>query len=126
MLNDMVFSWDWEQLFIADASIVAGTPAILLYDVLENKAYRLLHNHTSVQAKFAKPMVNGNSIDFPWPVGVDSIAVGHEYLYYAAIYDTHMWRVPISDFTAAALMYQGDESGIKPEEKRDTFRVIRL
>lgn len=96
MLNDMVISEDGQWIFIADASIVAATPALIVYNVAANTATRHLHNHSSVTAKLVKPLVNDEPIDFPWAVGVDSITLSKEHLYFAAIYDTTLWRIPVA------------------------------
>jgi len=100
MLNDFAISDDGKWIFIADTSIGAATPALVVYDVVANTAKRHLHNHTSVQAKLVKPMVNGEDISPLPPIGVDSIALSKDHLYFAAIYDTKLWRLPVASLTS--------------------------
>ena len=45
--------------------------------------------------------VNGVPLDFPWAVGVDSIAISADgkWLYYASIYDLSLYRVATHELT---------------------------
>ena len=56
----------------------------------------MLEGDSSVQAADGvAATVNGEPLDFPWKVGVDSIAISSDgkWLYYASIYDQHLYRV---------------------------------
>jgi hypothetical protein len=48
MLNDFSINENGQYLYIADTSILAQTPAIIVYSVQENTSYRLLSSLSSL------------------------------------------------------------------------------
>ncbi len=96
MLNDFVVSPDGRYLYVADCNIVGGSPAIVVVDTKTWTSWRLLEKHPSVLAKSVLPFVNGQPLDLPWDVGVDSIAISADgkFLYYASIYDDTLHSIP--------------------------------
>lgn len=97
--NDFQVSPDGRWIFIADASVLAQTPALVVYDVREGRARRLLEGHESVAAEPYVPVVQGRRMLlfglFAVRPGVDSIALSRDgqVLYFAAVTARHMYRV---------------------------------
>ena len=78
-LNDFQVSPDGKRIYIADASIFAQTPALVVYDVERRQARRLLEGHESVTPEPFVPEVQGRRMlvfgIFAIRPGVDSIAL---------------------------------------------------
>lgn len=108
-LNDFQVSKDGRYVFIADASIMGKQPAILVYDSETKKARRELEGHVSVSAEPYIPVVQGRKMEifglFAIRPGVDSIALDreNEWLYFAAVTATRMYRVRVADLLNGAL-----------------------
>lgn len=102
-LNDFQVSNDGRYIFIADASIFGKKPALLLYDVQQQQARRLLENHVSVVAEKYIPEVQGREMEvfgiFAIRPGVDSITLSrdNQWLYFAAVTATAMYRAKVED-----------------------------
>lgn len=102
-LNDFQVSGDGSTIYIADASFFAQTPALLVYDVHQRKARRLLDGHPSVTAQRYTPVVQGRHMEVFGLVsirpGVDSITLSRDgqWLYYAPITNLDLYRVRTSD-----------------------------
>jgi sugar lactone lactonase YvrE len=98
-LNDFQVSPDGQTIYIADASIIAKTPAILVYDTETGKCRRLLEKHPSVMPEPFIPVVQGRKMQifglFAVRPGVDSIALSPDgdWLYYGAVTSPQMYRV---------------------------------
>jgi hypothetical protein len=108
MLNDFQVSPDGKQIYIADASLFALIPAIVVYDVSTQKSRRLLEGHESVLAEDYAPVVQGQRMEFyglfTVRPGVDSIALDDagEWLYFAPFTNKHLYRVRPPTCTARA------------------------
>ena len=108
-LNDFQVSPDGTRIYIADASILATTPALVLYDVEARASRRVLEDHKSVTPEKYIPVVQGRRMlllgIFAVRPGVDSIALDRkgEWLYFAPITSNHMYRVRRSDLDDEAL-----------------------
>lgn len=102
-LNDFQISADARHLFIADASIFARTPALLVYDSQRREAWRVLDNHPSVRAERHTPRVQGRRMEifglFSVRPGVDSIALSRDgaWLYYGAVTGEQLYRLQVTD-----------------------------
>lgn len=102
-LNDFQVSPDGETVYIADASFFGKTPALIVYDVESHSARRLLEGDPSVEPDYYLPVVQGRPMEAFGLVairpGVDSIALDKtgEWLYFAPVTDTHMYRVRAAD-----------------------------
>jgi sugar lactone lactonase YvrE len=98
-LNDFQVSPDGSRIYIADASIMARTPALIVYDLASGQSRRLLEGHPSVTAERFVPVVQGIEMAifgvFAIRPGVDSIALSRdaEWLYYAPVTNEHMYRI---------------------------------
>ena len=103
MLNDFQVSPDGKHVYIADASLFAQIPALVVYDVPTQKSRRLLERHESVLAENYAPVVQGTRMEFfglfTVRPGVDSIALDDagEWLYFAPVTSNHMYRVRTAD-----------------------------
>ena len=102
-LNDFQVAPDGKLIYIADASIVAKTPALVVYDVERRRSRRLLEGHESVSAEPFVPVVNGRRMVLFGVVairpGVDSIALDRrgEWLYFGAVTAQQLYRVRAED-----------------------------
>jgi sugar lactone lactonase YvrE len=114
-LNDFQVDKTGTHIYIADASILALNPAIIVYDIAEKRARRLLEDHNSVTADDYIPVVEGQKMlifgVFAIRPGVDSIALDRkgEWLYFAPVTDEQLHRVRVSDLNNASL--SSDELG---------------
>jgi len=103
MLNDFQVSPDGKKIYIADASLFAQIPAIVVYDVSTQKSRRLLEGHASVLAEDYAPVVQGVRMEFfglfTVRPGVDSIALDDagEFLYFAAVTGNELYRARTAD-----------------------------
>lgn len=98
-MNDFQVSPDGTKIYIADASVFAKNPALVVYDTEKKTARRVLENHFSVTAENFTPVVQGRKMliagIFAIRPNVDSIALDKqgEWLYYAPVTNRHMYRV---------------------------------
>jgi sugar lactone lactonase YvrE len=120
-LNDFQVSPDGAFVYIAEASFFAKTPALVVYDVAQRRARRLLERHPSVTAEHYTPVVQGRRMVALGLVsirpGVDSIALDHrgEWLYFAPVTNLNMYRVRTADLRNEQL------SGAELAGKVETF-----
>lgn len=98
-LNDFAVSPDGNTIYIADASFFGKKPAIIVYDVLNQAARRVITKHESVEPEYYVPVVQGRAMTAFGLVsirpGVDSITLSHDgnWLYFAPITNNYMYRV---------------------------------
>jgi sugar lactone lactonase YvrE len=106
LLQDLRVTADGSTVFIADASMWRKKPAIIVYDVATRSARRVLESHLSVSAQ--NYLVRTRTRDmsflaglFVFKAGVDGIALdaNDEWLYFAAINQSGLFRVPVRDLT---------------------------
>ena len=108
-LNDFQVSHDGSKIYIANASVLALSPSIIIYDTLNKTAREVLVGHESVMADFYVPNVEGQKMlvfgIFAVRPGVDSIALDRheEWLYIAPVTDAHLHRVRVSDLNNLSL-----------------------
>jgi len=119
MLNDFQVSPDGKQIYIADASLFALIPAVIVYDVSKQSSRRLLEGHESVLAEDYAPVVQGTRMEFfglfTVRPGVDSIALDDagEWLYFAPVTNAHLYRVRTADLLDARLPWRELESRVE-------------
>ena len=100
-LNDFQVDADGRFVYIADASIFALKPALLVYDTENRTCRRLLEGHDSVAPGPWVPVIGGRTMKvfrlFDIRPGVDSIALPPpgDSLYFASVTAEHMYRVPV-------------------------------
>ncbi|MEQ9364143.1 MAG: L-dopachrome tautomerase-related protein [Leptospirales bacterium] len=100
-MNDMQIDSAGEFMYIADASIFGKNPALIVFDIKNKSARRLLENHPSVTAEHFISTVGGREMVmlgfFVVRPHVDSIALDtrDEWLYYAAVNAQHMYRIRV-------------------------------
>jgi hypothetical protein len=78
MLNDFAIDPSGQYLYIIDTSIIATSPAIIVYSVKLNAAFRMLAGHSSMYGDSVFLNVLGNVIKFgPFglTINADSIAL---------------------------------------------------
>jgi len=110
MLQDLRLSSDGRWIFIADASIWRQSPAIVVYDTRNREARRVLESHPAVSPEDYVIRTPERSLSFlgglvSLKAGVDGLALGPEddWLYFAAINNSGLYRVPTADLTNARL-----------------------
>ena len=119
MLNDFQIAPDGRHVYIADASLFVQIPAIVDYDVGQQRARRLLQGHESVLPEKFVPIVHGARMEFYGVFairpGVDSIALDDagEWLYYAPVTSRSLWRVRTADLDDESLARETLESRVE-------------
>ena len=100
MLNDFQISPDGKFVYIADASPVRQTPALVVYDVEHKTSRRLLQGHRSVKPLDYLIQAPGRDMTLLWGlytlrIGVDSIALDRrgEWLYFGPVNGDRLFRV---------------------------------
>ena len=106
LLQDLRITADGATVFIADASVWRKHPAIIVYDVATRSARRVLESHVSVSAQNYLVRTPSRTMSFlaglvNFKAGVDGIApdTNDEWLYYAAISQSGLFRVRVRDLT---------------------------
>lgn len=103
-LQDLQVSPDGQTIIIADASIWRKTPALIVYDIRQHKARRVLESHDSVSPE--NYLIRNQLKDMTFmgglvslKAGVDGIAFDHEgkWLYFAAINQSGLYRIRLAD-----------------------------
>lgn len=98
--NDFQISNDGRYIIISDASIMAKSPALVIFDVEKESARRVLELHESVLAGPFEPEVQGRKMTlfglFTVNPGVDGLVLDpeNEYLYYASLSADQLYRIP--------------------------------
>lgn len=109
MLNDFQVDPQGRMIYIAEASPIRQTPAIIVYDSVERKAHRLLDGHPSVRAgEYIIQAAGRDMIVFGFyrlRIGIDSIALDKrgDWLYYGSVTGDRMYRIATKDLNDAAL-----------------------
>ena len=119
MLNDFVVSPDGKMIYIADASLFAQIPSIIVYNVATQKSRRLLEGHVSVLAEDYAPVVQGQRMEFfglfTVRPGVDSIALDDPgfWLYFGPVTSNYLYRVPTAALLDPKLSWQDLEARVE-------------
>lgn len=106
-LQDLQVSADGRTIVIADASVWRKRPAIIVYDVGTATARRILESHASVSAEDFTIHNQGKPMTFAGGIaslrgGVDGIALDNEWLYFAAMNGSSLYRIGLSDIVDAS------------------------
>lgn len=123
-LQDLQVSADGKTVIIADASFWRKSPALIVYDVETGDARRVLEDHASVLAENYVIRNWSRRMEFFGGIvalrgGVDGIALGPEWLYYAALSGSVLYRIRLedlrnSDLTASQLASKVEKFSDKP------------
>lgn len=109
MLNDFQVGPEGEKIYIADASPILHSPAIIVYDTVKRTSRRLLHKDWSVTAKDYVIQAPGRDMVvlgiYTMRIGIDSIGLDTrgEWLYYGPLSGDRMYRVRTADLNNATL-----------------------
>lgn len=103
-LQDIQVSADGRTVVIADASFWRKSPALIVYDIGSATARRVLEADKSVSPEHFVIRNHGNKVTFAGGLvalhgGVDGIALSDEWLYYAAINGSGLYRIRLSELT---------------------------
>lgn len=101
-LQDLQVSADGRTILIADASFWRKQPALIVYDIESATARRVLDGHPSVSAENYLIRSQGREMSFGFGIvslrgGVDGIALGPEWLYFAPLSGSTLYRIRLSD-----------------------------
>ena len=101
-LQDLQVSADGRTIVIADASFWRKSPAIIVYDIESGTARRVLETHPAVSAEDYVIRNSEHEMRFFGGLvslrgGVDGIALGPEWLYFAALSGSELYRVRVRD-----------------------------
>jgi sugar lactone lactonase YvrE len=107
-LQDLQVSPDGDTVVIADASFWRQRPGLVIYDVSSGAARRVLDSDPSVSAEHYVIHNSGRAMTFLGGMlslrgGVDGIALGRDWLYFAALSGSSLYRVPLDDLRDASL-----------------------
>ncbi len=97
--NDFQISQDGKWLYISDSGIVNGAPAIIVYDVENKLARRVLNKHPSVLAGQYEPVIQGIEMSIPniftLNPGVDGLALSQDgtTLFYEGFSNENLYRI---------------------------------
>lgn len=109
MLNDFQVDPSGERVYIAEASPIRRTPAIVVYDTVRRSSRRLLDSHPSVlpgdfilRTPEREMVILGL---YPLRIGIDSIALDErgEWLYYGPVNGDRLYRVRTKDLNDESL-----------------------
>ena len=109
MLNDFQIDPQGRMIYIAEASPIRQTPALIVYDSVAGKARRLLDGHPSVRAGDYLIQAAGRDMVvygfYTLRIGIDSIALDTrgEWLYYGSVTGDRMYRVATKDLNDTSL-----------------------
>lgn len=122
--NDFQISNDGNFIIISDASVFAKNPSLVIYDVKNDSARRVLEQHESVLAGKFEPVVQGRKMTlfglFTVNPGVDGLVLdaNNDFLYYASISADQLYRVSYkalidNELSSAELAAQVEAVGAK-------------
>jgi sugar lactone lactonase YvrE len=109
MLNDFQVAPAGDHIYIAEASPIAGTPALIVYDVKARASRRLLDGHPSVRTEDYRIQAPGRDMTllglYTLRIGVDTIALDRrgEWLYFGPVTGGTLWRVRTADLNDTSL-----------------------
>jgi sugar lactone lactonase YvrE len=109
MLNDFQIDAAGEKIYIAEASPIVHSPAVIVYDTTTKTSRRVLHEHPSVRTEDYRIQAPGRDMVvlgvFTLRIGIDSIALDRkgEWLYYGPVTGGTMYRVRTRDLNDTSL-----------------------
>ena len=101
-LNDFQVDTTGDFIYIADTSIIASTPALIIFSVKKFTSYRLLSNHPSMFGESLFWNISGTKIPKIGPFGIrihiDSIALDRDgsVLYFGAVTSNKLYGISTS------------------------------
>ena len=119
-LQDLQVSADGTYVFIADASFWRKRPAIVVYDTTTRQSRRVLQSHESVSAE--NYLIRNHTRDMTFlgglvslQGGVDGIAIdpANNWLYFAAISQDDLYRVPVRVLIDASMSERQIENRVE-------------
>lgn len=110
VLNDMQIDVTRNRIYITDTNPLGRKGALVVYDIAQKKARRLLENTTSVNGGDYQIRVNGEPfkvLGYPVIFNADSIALdaAGEWVYYGPFSSMDLYRVPaavLADFSLSS------------------------
>lgn len=107
-LQDLQVSADGRTIVIADASFWRRKPALIIYDVESATARRILESHPAMSAEDYFIQNSERVMSFLGGVvtlsgGVDGIALGPDWLYFAALNGSTLYRIRLRDLRDSSI-----------------------
>jgi sugar lactone lactonase YvrE len=110
MLNDLSVTPDGNHVIISAPGMFKKRSSMIVFDVAGQRARRLLTDHPTVMRKKILPEVDGKKMRFLLGLikvrpGIDGIDIdpSGKYIYYAAMADTVVYRIPVQAVTDPTL-----------------------
>ncbi|MBI1814534.1 MAG: hypothetical protein HYR72_06120 [Deltaproteobacteria bacterium] len=109
MLNDLQIDPAGEKIYIAEASPIKQTPAIIVYDIAKRTSRRVLDGHPSVQAGDFIIQAPGRDMIiygiYRLKIGIDSIALDRrgEWLYWGSVNGDRLYRMATTHLNDTSL-----------------------
>jgi sugar lactone lactonase YvrE len=112
-LNDLQIDPAGRKIYIADTSTLAKSPALIIYDIVDRTARRVLEDHPSVVEQDWLIIAKGRKMMLWWGLfvvkpAVDSIALDRngQWLYYGPMAHEFMFRIKTEDLNDSSLSSQ--------------------
>jgi len=119
MLNDFQVDPDGRFIYIAEASPIRQTPAIIVYDSVEKKSRRLLDGHPSLLPKDYLIQAPGRDMIvlgfYALHIGIDTIALDRTgaWLFYGPVNGDRLYRIATNDLRDESLSRATLESRVE-------------
>lgn len=123
-LNDFQIDPSGKTIYIADTGapvpVIGGAPAIIIYDIENKTARRVLENHESVTASSLTLRIGEDDFEllglFSIYIAVDSIALDRsgQWLYYAAVNSEKLYRIKTEHLIDPSLSEEALSSLVEP------------
>ena len=127
-VQDFQVDAEGRKIYLADASIVAKHPALIVYDTQTKSAQRLLEGHPSVTDHPYRIVARGTLMEYfgglyKMHPALDSIALDArgEWLYYGAMANGALWRMRTSDFHVEPFGPKPQTDGIAIDEANNIY-----
>ena len=119
--NDFQIRPQGDYIFISDASLIAKRPALVIYDIANQQARRVLEGDESVSPGPYQAVVRGRKMTlfglFTINPGVDGIALNQtgDELYFAAISADYLYKISVGNLL---------NSKLSPQELREKVEIV--
>lgn len=123
--SDMQVTRDGNFVFIADASVVRGNPALIIYDVRKRRSQRILEDNPALMPQ--DWIIRTAERDMVYYKGLVALKAGltglalspnGAWLYLAALNNDQVYRLPVRDLTEGSAPHAGYGSLLEPAGRK--------